>query len=585
MQTIYEELPVVDSEWDDTFGPAPLPAILYWEQISLDRLPNGPRRENPAYIPGLQRRGFPVPAAPAEKLMRYRLARWLTEEEVGRLLLDQEVFVERLNSGELRSLKSGAIMAFTSLAQIDQDIVKVQRIAVRVLRGLYPDRTLSLYHNAWEKLVLSAAAFPEVPAADPASWTPVDEFPPLRDPRYREYVATLEQEARGITKLVERASEKAKGYGSPLTVPELMAYARGLAVSWSNSFKSRNGDPVVWPENLHANGLIEWYENDGTLVPSPWAFGKASEYYAGVEAKGLRAERMVGAYVGFALGEAVGLAAEAGRFADDGPLRWGGLTRQLLSQTESVMRGFPGSYKRGDPVPASLPPARPDSWLAIVAGETPPAAQEFSSLLTTALAASITDGDRINTTFPIVPQVAGELIGSAAGADLRDSVLLLATVLTKMMSKKHDDYPMPLRVRLQDLVKAGEQALQPILDLRAERLGDEEQIESLGDGRSPSSVLNRALLAATKRGYDPRVALTLAMNQSSSKPITCALVGALLGSRLGIPDLPPEWLDSLEDLGLVHNMAEDAYWHFRDQGAFSVGDQKPWNDRYPEGKG
>ncbi|MFD8492003.1 hypothetical protein [Amycolatopsis sp. NPDC059657] len=576
-EPIYDEFPVVDSEWDAaTFGQAPVRAILHWEQISLDRLPNGPRRENPDYVTGPMWHGFPALRTAAERLLAYRSRGWVSDEQFAKLLPEVEVLVVPQQDSGLWLSTTGHILAFTSWSKLPEQITSWRRVQVKALRREFPERGLVLNNGSpLLKAVVDAAGFGEISGPERPA---VDEFAPIVDPRFVEHCTKLREEyGTNPIEYVTKHAKEAKQYGFEFTLTELMAYARGYAICARNWANRREGKPVTWPDDLRANGLIEHYEADGSFFAEPWAFGKYCRHNNGMK-YGVRSDKLIGAFVGFALGEALGLAAEAGRFPDDGPLRWGGLTRQLLAQTESVMLGFDANYHRGDPIPASLPPARQDSWLAIAAGETPPAPQEFASLLTTALAAATAGGDRLTTNFPIVPEVARELIGSAAGPDLADSVLLLAKVLHELLEKR--DFSYPFHIKLEEIAEKGDAVAKSIVDLRADRTADEAQLDALGDGRSPSSVLARALLAAARRDYDARTALTLTMHQS---PIVCALVGALLGAHLGMPELPSAWVDSLEGLGLVHNMAEDAYWHFAHWGAFGDGDteRQRWEKRYP----
>ncbi|WP_370945827.1 ADP-ribosylglycohydrolase family protein [Amycolatopsis sp. cg5] len=578
--TVYDEIPVVDSEWDDSFGPAPKRAIIAWEQVSLDRLPNGPRRVNPDFKPGAIWHGYDRPATKAEALVRYYQIGWLGNDDLGPLLPDLDVIIRVDDEGAPSLSDNGEyVVVYASEAELYPSTPRWQHIQVRALRQRFPDKGLVFAGRVQvDRPAIPASAFTEVPAPDTAA--PVTVIAPELDPRFEAHNKELWQEfGYNPHGYLSRKIVDARKLGYSMTLPELMTTARGAAILNHNYKKRRANQQADWPSELRANGLIDHYDHDGSLLPQLWSDGKIYPFPHRGFAYGNSYEKVVGAYVGFALGEALGIAADEGRFPDDGPLRWGGLTRQLLAQTESVMLGFGPDYARGMPVPASLPPARKDSWWALASGEIPPAPQEFSSLLTTALAASLANGDAIVTTFPVVPDVARELIGSAAGEDLSESVLLLADVLVKVLGK--GEYPFPLVVHLREMAEKGNAVAKSIIELRDDRAADDEaQLEALGDGRSPSSVLARALLATAKREYDPRTALTNAMNLPSSRPITCALVGALLGARDGLPRLPKAWVDALDKLGIVHNLAEDAYWHFANQGALTD-EREKWAKRYP----
>ncbi|TVT56820.1 ADP-ribosylglycohydrolase family protein, partial [Amycolatopsis rhizosphaerae] len=376
---------------------------------------------------------------------------------------------------------------------------------------------------------------------------------------------------------------RARGNGRAFTPGELRQYSRAFALRFHTLRGQREGKPVVWPEDLRANGLIERYDAEGRVRPVPWRFGKAAEE----RDSALPARRVVGAYVGFALGEALGLVAETGRCPDESPLHWGGLTRQLLALSESVIRAFPEEAEP-EVVPNSLPVSDGESsWWSIAAGETPPPPAEFATLLTAALPAAAAGNGRLSSgdAFPLA--VARELTGSGAGSEVNDSVTVLVKVLFQQLSR-HEGYDWPSRVRVGELTRHEQPAISTLatrlLELRNDRTADdEEQLETLGDGRSPLSVLSRALLAAVKRDYDPYTALAVAVNHSGNRPLTGALTGALAGARHGVAGLPEPWVRQLGRLGVVENMAEDIYLGFARQGIWREGasEREEWRKRYP----
>ena len=256
----------------------------------------------------------------------------------------------------------------------------------------------------------------------------------------------------------------------------------------------------------------------------------------------------------------------------------GGLTRHLLFHTDIVLRGLP-PVPTGE-VPATLPEPDPVGWLAVATRQAGPAPAEFSALLATALAATPAgavamadvDGERY------AKDVARELTGSGAGAEVTEGVELLVALFQALLTR--DAFALPVHLRLREI---GGDLATSTLALREDREADDvEQLESIGDGRDVRSVLGRALFAAAKRGHDPEAAITLA---ARSGPVAGAIAGALVGARLGVPGLPAAWVAALPDLGLLDDVASDVFWYFNRNGLQTETAEHPrWERRYPSGR-
>ncbi|MEU4248504.1 ADP-ribosylglycohydrolase family protein [Amycolatopsis sp. NPDC026612] len=560
--------PDVDPEFDEKAFPEldlPVRAIRGWTRS------NGEHRVNEQYIPGPVWRGFPVPTTDAEKLLNYLAVNWISRAEFVRALLDCEVFVP-LPDGEplLRPVPGTGgreVIAYSSSAKVPGRYPRRWRVPVRDLppssgltldpgTGLVRSLTAAELGTTGERRLiveeLAPEAGPEVAAALPALATESGVEPPGLLERHLRY-----------------AVDHARDQHFELTPEECVRYLRGFARQYRNGVRRRAGQEPEWPADLGANGLIAHVDEDARPRPVPWTFGKFSP--SGTPADRFAWHRIVGAYVGFAIGDALGGGADPAS-----PLPLGGLTRHLLFHTDALLRGLP-PVPTGE-VPATLPGPDPAGWLAVATRHAGPAPAEFSALLATALAAAPAgavaladvDGERY------AKDVARELTGSAAGAEVTEGVELLVSLFQALLTR--ETFALPVHVRLHEV---GGDLAASTLALREDRDADDvTQLESIGDGRSVRSVLGRALFAAAKRGYDPEAAITLA---ARSGPVAGAIAGALVGARVGVPGLPLS--TALADLGLLDDVASDVFWYFNRNGLRTeTAEHARWERRYPSGR-
>ncbi len=560
--------PDVDPEFDEKAFPGldlPVRAIRGWTRS------NGEHRVNEQYTPGPAWRGFPVPTTDAEKLLTYLAVHWISRFEFVRALLDCEVFVPLLGTGEplLRPVPGTGgreVIAYSSSAKVPGRYPRRWRVPVRELppagltldpgTGLVRSLTAAELGTTGERRLLveepAPEAGPEVAAALPALVAEFGVEPPELLARHLRY-----------------AVDHARDHHFELTPEECVRYLRGFARQYRNGVRRRAGQEPEWPADLRANGLIAHVAEDARPRPVPWTFGKFSA--SGTPADRFAWHRIVGAYVGFAIGDALGGGADPAS-----PLPLGGLTRHLLFHTEALLRGLP-PVPTGE-VPATLPEPDPAGWLAVATRHAGPAPAEFSALLATALAATPAgavavadvDGERY------AKDVARELTGSAAGAEVTEGVELLVSLFQALLTR--ETFALPVHVRLHEV---GGDLAASTLALRADRDADDgTQLESIGDGRSVRSVLGRALFAAAKRGYDPEAAITLA---ARSGPVAGAIAGALVGARAGVPGLP--LATQLPDLGLLDDVAGDVFWYFNRNGLRTeTAEHARWERRYPSGR-
>nr|WP_281400940.1 ADP-ribosylglycohydrolase family protein [Amycolatopsis umgeniensis] len=146
------------------------------------------------------------------------------------------------------------------------------------------------------------------------------------------------------------AAERARRRGFELTPEECQKTVLGQ--SWLAALK-RPEPPRGRPNDLRANGLAPGYDNEGQIQPRLDTFGKYFDRDRSSSRYGW--QRVTGAFVGFALGEALGAAVDRmrldeihGTYGPDGvtdlpvafdlPGRIGPLTQRLLFYTEAVIR-------------------------------------------------------------------------------------------------------------------------------------------------------------------------------------------------------------------------------------------------------
>ncbi|OXM43825.1 YrhB domain-containing protein [Amycolatopsis alba] len=586
---------VVDPEFDPAAVPGlPVPkaAILRWEQYTLFGEPTGAVRANPDHRPGPRFSGRAAPESDVETLLGYLRVEWITPEEFVHWMLDLDVLAPA-KDGHLQVRDFGdaglRYVVYTSEAKIPSEYTLWQRTQPRVLLrrandtpgvGLLvnPGRaeTFHIYPETLRQVAdLGLPAGTERPESvgRPAYFS--EEYGDALKPLQEEYGQDLGSAVANLADLVGQARDN----GYTLSTGELVRYTRGATLSFKRSRAKYDGRPLPeLPEDLFAAGLVTHFYDDGEPRPAAWTFGKF--YNPTLPVGSFAYPRLLGAYVGFALGDALGSGADP---ADGLPL--GGLTRQLLFHTESVIRGLESSPDKPE-IPASLPAGgRPDGWVAKATASAGPPPAEFSAMLATALAATVTGGaDGLADSTFYAMKVVRELVGSAAGHEVVHGAELLVNLFRSQLAARNgqpavakfladfDEYS----GEVGDLVKT-------VLDLRNDIDGDDvEQFDSIGDGRTPLSVLGRALFAAAKRGHDAEAALTLAARGGQ---VTAALTGAMVGARLTVPGLPESWLAAYSDLGVVDAMAGDAYYYFTRFGVTREPEEsRRWDaNRYPRG--
>ncbi|NIH86304.1 hypothetical protein [Amycolatopsis granulosa] len=557
----------------------PEAAIVRWIEVDEREQPTGNVRENPAHVPGPVWRGLPPGTTPTAKLTGMRRVGWIDDATLRRQLLDCEVLVPLDDDGAPARHRTPddriAVPAYTSTATVPPGVRRWRRIRPRDLLRPEAGETL-LDLDSGHVLAMTVDLADEVRAADRNPDRFVDETAPEVSPRITGLAARLgaefDLEPGLVARRLETAATWSRQNGYELDAGECERYARGYA-RWVGNLRLRHaGRPVEWPADLAANGLVQHYDDSGRPDPRPWTLGKFHD--TGTPSGLFAWHRVAGAYTGFAIGECLAL----GTGDVTGPM-----TRQMLRHTETVLRGLPFMNVTGE-VPAGFPAApKPDSWLSVALGPGPEAPP---NALTAALAATMTAGLELETTGPPYQRaVAGALTG--ADGENSTAVELLVRVLSKLLTRS--EVPWPFHAVLADLREARQAPFDEIaaivLALRDGRdIPDAEQIETLGDPASPLAVAARAVFAATKRHYDPALAIQVAASQSADPPLAAALTGALIGARVGVPGLPAGLVGALGPLGLLDNIANDVYLYFNLYGvARNKSLQEAWVRRYPPG--
>ncbi|MEV5296424.1 hypothetical protein [Amycolatopsis methanolica] len=552
----------------------PEPAIVRWIEVDEREQPTGNVRENPAHRPGPEWFGSPKATTPAGRLMGMHRVGWIDGPTMRRLLLDCEVLVPLGADGEpvRNRTRDGQVVvaAYTATRTIPAGVHRWRRIRPRdLLRPGAGETRLDL--DAGHALALAVDLAEEITRVEPDPGRYVDEVAPEVSPRIAELAA---ESGLGdlITQRLRAVGGWARKNGYELSADECERYARAYAL-WVRNLRLRHdGRPVEWPADLAGAGLINHYDHTGRTEPRPWTLGKFQD--AGTPSGLFAWHRVVGAYVGFAVGECLAL----GNGDVLGPM-----TRQALRHTEAVLRGLPFMTLTGD-VPEGFPPApKPDSWLSVALGDGPEAPP---NPLTAVLAATMTAGLELeNAGLPYQMTVARALTG--ADGEAATAIELVVRLLTKVLV--NGEPPWPFHAVLGELRKSGQTPYDEIaaivLAMRDGRdIPDTEQIETLGDPASPLAVAGRAVFATAKRQHDPFAAIQAAAQQSAEPPLTAALTGALVGARLGVPGLPTDLVGALTPLGLLDNIANDIYLHFNLYGVTrSRSLQEDWARRYPPG--
>jgi hypothetical protein len=583
---------VVNPEFDkQTFRniDTPTQAILYWEEIDEREERTGRTQPNPENTVGPVWRGWPKAETPAQELRNYYRAEWIDRETFAQNLLDCEVFVPLKENGEPALWPHGDETArnfqvFSSSSRITAGHTRWIR---RGLRGL-------LWDWLAEEPRTSFILDPGRVLQEQFHWSDPNLNP---GPRLAGYPVGVEEKSAEATTQTEslfttlteefeiefpnliknhlrKAAEQTRDNGYELTLEECSRYAEGYARYFQNIRGLKNNRSVSWPANLPEHGLIAYYDNSGAARPTPWAFGKFDPQWT--PAGAFAWHRVVGAYVGFAVGEAHALSQNN---PSQNKPELGPLTKQLLLTTDLLMRSLP-------PLPVEVPEnfsphIRTDGWLSAVfnAEELPPTPSLVASLAATFAGGALKDSEGFTYSQSIAHKISTDVSQDAQALDT------LTWLFRKSLAIQEFSYP--LHVHLQQLREevdgASRELIDNVLELRDDReASPAQQLEELQADNETLTSLGRALFAAARLHFAPQEAISIAATHSGNTALTSALTGALMGTHIGMPGLPVTWLDDLPDLGAVENMATDAFRYFAEHGVVEdPAAASDWNERYP----
>ncbi|WP_439385127.1 ADP-ribosylglycohydrolase family protein [Amycolatopsis lexingtonensis] len=337
----------------------PLQAVAGWVKVDAEGNQTGEERENPEYKAGPIRRGYPKPENTLETLLSFGSVGWLTRELLLIGLIRCEVFVPLdLETGKTDRFyfaeERNELKVFSSTRHLPSREHGWWKVDVATLAEFEHPPNLVINGGPTTIEDVSSGELAEIVKRFPRHEPRIDvhgRCPEAEEDLIR--VAADTAARMGLPDPVKpplKAAEKARRRGFELTAEECAKTV--LGESWLKRLQMPE-PPRSKPNDLRANGLAPAYDNAGRTVPRLDTFGKYPER----DLDGFRYgwQRVTGAYVGFALGEALGAAVDRMMLHDihakygiegvtellpafDQVGRIGSLTQRLLFYTEAVVR-------------------------------------------------------------------------------------------------------------------------------------------------------------------------------------------------------------------------------------------------------
>lgn len=628
--------------------------IAGWEIQHPDGRKEG--KANPAYKPGPLRCGFPRHHNKLEALLNHHELKQLDREKFLAGLYGTEVLVPlQLGSEELHSDAHSfsqhgteAIRVYSSPQRIPSAL-RWWRMKVATFAQRYPTATMVINDGSYPSQKVTAAELAELPTkyrvfASSQAYLPAEptiETEPGFDGSLDDHARALQQQFGLPTPptLSRQKVADARESGFNLTLDERAKLLTAEAWKTRNSrgyqVLPSAGDDLsaeTWPTDLRANGLMSLHDQAGRVWPAVETFGKYPRM--GGTDPHTSWHSVVGAFVGFAIGDALGTAVDGLSWAEiqqrfgpagitdlqvvferPGQVSW--RTQLMMFLTEGAIRGSAG--KNGDSAMRSAHARflvtqgvpwqqaagtlaaehpEPDGWLVRVPELH--AQRGVPPQLVEAVRAAVAEPGGDHGLFgPMM--LAWGLPGALArngfptGGWRRTPDDLVATaVLEQLLSRLflRQKAGNAVCIRVLDLLEGPyatpatppeQQARDLLRDVHKRWFKflqhDITEIEQIGGGVDTFSVLGRAVFAAARREYDPRTALTVAVNHSGRSAMTGALAGAMVGARAGIAGLPREWVEALDVGEVIRELADEAYWNFAQRNPYEESDD--WAGRYP----
>ncbi|MFJ8812815.1 YrhB domain-containing protein [Amycolatopsis thermoflava] len=568
----------------------PLAAITGWQRYLPDGTDTGEFRPNPEYRTGPSRRGYPMPWTALDHLVEFRHIGWLDQRKFVIGLLEESVLVP-VSGGRVRhqSTKDGrrTVELWTSTRFFPPGSREWFWLDPVTLLSHVPEADLVI-HGPWQLPV--EVTTEEIRAAHA-------EFP-----RYSDKIEVTGECVEASADLTRWAADTAARIGLPEPVQPPVdagdsARAHGFELTADECYRVVTGRswvrrmgmalPPRPPYDPAAFGLTRGYDDNGEPVLRVDSFGKFAD--VGQDTN-FSWQRLLGAYVGFALGEALGNSADG---TEPGPV--GPLTQRLLFLTEAFLRGGAAavpeamsrwSHTQGETVPGIegwLPHLRE---LHSVRDPDPADLRSGPTVLLGALPGVLTIGgpgevpfgaseDAVRA-FSALPESGEDEVTFAVflglllerGLDRAFSPALWVSAGPVLAGREGEHWDQVRELAARSLIAIPEQGLYHL-----------PEPEEIGDGHDTASVLGRALAAVSGFENNPEVALLRAVNHSGRSALTGAIAGALVGARNGVPDLPQKWVDQLELKPLIERVVTDVARRF--EGIPEGEEGQRWLRRYP----
>ncbi|WP_115944204.1 ADP-ribosylglycohydrolase family protein [Amycolatopsis thermalba] len=586
----------------------PLAAIMGWRRYLPDGTETGETRANPEYRTGPSRRGYPMPWTTLDSLVEFRHVGWLDQRKFVLGLLEESVLVP-LADGRVRhqSTTDGRrrVELWTSSRFFPPGSREWFWLDPVTLLSHVPEADLVI-HGPWQLPV--EVTTEEIRAAHA-------EFP-----RYSDKIEVTGECVEASADLTRWATDTAARIGLPEPVEPPVdagdsARAHGFELTGDECYRVVTGRswvrrmamalPPRPPYDPAAFGLTPGYDDDGRPTLRVDSFGKFAD--VGQDTN-FSWQRLLGAYVGFALGEALG--APVDRLSREeivrahgpdqltdlsAPGRIGPLTQRLLFLTEAVLRGGADAareattrwlHTQGETVPGI------DGWLPnldelhAVRDPDPADLRSGPAVLLGALPGVLTIGGRGEVPFG-ASEAAVRAFAALPESDEGDLTFAVFLGLLFERSLEREFSPalwVSAGAVLRDREGPGWDAVRDLAARSLIAIPEQGMYylpdpEEVGDGRDTPSVLGRALAAVTGFENNPEVALLRAVNHSGRSALTGAIAGALVGARNGVPGLPPKWVDQLELKPLIERVVTDVTRRF--EGIPEGEEGQRWLRRYP----
>ena len=126
------------------------------------------------------------------------------------------------------------------------------------------------------------------------------------------------------------------------------------------------------------------------------------------------------------------------------------------------------------------------------------------------------------------------------------------------------------------------QIMNEAIRLSALDVSDLDAIELLGEGWVAEEALAIAVYCALKYENDFEKAIIASVNHGGDSDSTGSITGNILGARLGLSAIPKKFLEELELLSVITEVADDL---FKADEVFKNGMDESWKRKYVENKG